>query len=157
MKLSLNHQVQQTNTFGHEPSFVCFSIKGSMAVFVRTPNTKSPETHNGYSVPVHYRISIHGLISYSGVVSSLVPRLSWEGKESLVTTACTCAKIHPRVIRALFDHVTVYVPHDFCAYSATSIFQTPLSIGWSLTYRISKIVRITEVPAFLTWFMMPSL
>ena len=42
---------------------------------------------------------------------SLLPRLSWEGKESLVTTACACVKIsvfYPRTIRGLVDHVTVY-------------------------------------------------
>ena len=43
--------------------------------------------------------------------TSLVPRLSWEGKESLVTTARACAKIsvfYPHAIRGLLDHVTVY-------------------------------------------------
>ena len=40
-------------------------------------------------------------------------------------------------------------------YSATSIIQTPLSTGWSLPYRISETVRVTEVPTFLTclWYL----
>ena len=51
--------------------------------------------------------------------TSLIPRLSWEGKEmkeSLVTTACACTKIsvfYPRAIRirigrGLVDHVIIY-------------------------------------------------
>ena len=35
-------------------------------------------------------------------------------------------------------------------YSVTSIIWTPLSTGLILAYRISEIVRITEVPTFLT-------
>ena len=44
---------------------------------------------------------------------SLIPRLSWEGKESLVTTACACACAKISVfylcaIRGLLDHMTIY-------------------------------------------------
>ena len=42
-------------------------------------------------------------------------------------------------------------------YSATSIIRTPLSTGLIITYRTSEIVRITEVPTFLTRFMISSL
>ena len=47
--------------------------------------------------------------------TSLVPRLSWEEKESLVTTACACAKIsifYRCAIHELVDHVVyhAYVP-----------------------------------------------
>ena len=36
---------------------------------------------------------------------------AWEGKESLVITACACAKIsifYPRAIRGLADHMIIY-------------------------------------------------
>ena len=42
-------------------------------------------------------------------------------------------------------------------YSVTSIIQTPLSTGLILACQVSEIVQITEVPTFLTRFMIPSL
>ena len=42
------------------------------------------------------------------------------------------------------------------SYSETLIIRTPLAAALMLAYRISEIVRITEVLSFLTKFMMPS-
>ena len=53
----------------------------------------------------------------------------------------------------IYDHLH----SSYNQYSATSTIRTPLSTALILAYRISEIVRITEVPTFLAWFMIPNL
>ena len=48
------------------------------------------------------------------------------------------------------------IKFDKSKYSATSIIQTPLATALMLAYRISEIVRITEVLSFLTGYVVPS-
>ena len=45
----------------------------------------------------------------------------------------------------------------YSMYSGTSIIRTPLDTALMLAYRISEIVRITEVLTFLTEFMVPTI
>ena len=65
---------------------------------------------SGCMSPICYFI-VFEIHIISVVYSSLVPRLSWEGKESLITTACACAKVsvfYPRAIRGLLDHMIMH-------------------------------------------------
>ena len=63
----------------------------------------------------------------------------------------TCRQLLP-IIKQI--DIGRYILHH---YSGTSIIQTPLDTALMLAYRISEIVRITEVLTFLTEFVGPSL
>ena len=56
------------------------------------------------------KISRYMVYTLATITVNLVPRLSWEGKESLVTTICACAKIsifYQCAIHGLLEHVIV--------------------------------------------------
>ena len=72
------------------------------------------------------------------------------GKKKIVTNAWSLF-LH-QTLNAFFSKQYL----DAVGPLATSIIQTPLSIAWLLPYQKSTWnVRITGVPTFLTWFMIP--
>ena len=89
---------------------------------------------------------------------SLVLELSWERKESLVTTACACTKIsilYAPVIHGLLDHMTVYTMPaklESCWGTIKQSFEEPrINLCSSCHFKILQAPSLADDNTLFEW------